>query len=143
PMRRSFLFLMIAVVMTLPARADDRKPDYPPARKDDVVEKLHSVAVADPYRWLEDGASRDVQEWVAKENAFTRSVLDKVPGRAKIHDRLGTLLEIGSLGTPVPRRGRLFNTARQGKENQPILYVRDRQGGPRRALLDPNKLAAD
>ena len=43
----------------------------------------------------------------------------------------------------VPRRGRLFNTARQGKENQPILYVRDRRGGAERVLLDPNKLAAD
>jgi prolyl oligopeptidase len=142
-MRRSLPFLMIASLMSLPARADDPKPDYPPARKDDVVEKMHGVAVADPYRWLEDGTSREVQQWVEKENAVTRSVLDRVPGRAKIHERLSTLLEIGSLGTPVPRRGRLFNTARQGKENQPILYVRDRQGGAERVLLDPNKLAAD
>jgi prolyl oligopeptidase len=142
-MRHSLAFLMIAAAMTLPARADDKKPAYPPTRTDDVVEKLHGVEVADPYRWLEDGDSPAVKEWTAKENAFTRSVLDKLPGRERIHDRLAALLEIGSLGTPVPRGGRLFNTARQGKENQPILYVRDRKAGPERALLDPNKLAAD
>jgi prolyl oligopeptidase len=128
---------------SFPARADDKKPAYPPARTENVVDKLHGVAVADPYRWLEDGASDEVKAWVEKENALTRTVLDRVAGRDRIHHRLGELLEIGYLGTPVPRRGRLFNTARQGKENQPILYVRDRRGGAERVLLDPNELAAD
>jgi prolyl oligopeptidase len=142
-MRYILLILTIAVPMTILARADDKKPDYPPAPAEDVVEKLHGVAVADPYRWLEDAASPAVKGWVEKENAFTRSVLDKLPGRERIHARLGELLEIGTLGTPVPRKGRLFNTARHGKENQPILYVREREGRAGRVLLDPNKLAAD
>ncbi|HEX5271023.1 MAG TPA: hypothetical protein VFW33_11065, partial [Gemmataceae bacterium] len=142
-MRPPLPYLIIATVMTLPAHADDRKPAYPPTRTDDVVEKLHGVAVADPYRWLEDGTSPEVREWVEKENALTRSVLDKLPGRERIHHRLGELLEIDSLGTPVPRGDRLFNLARQGKQNQPVLYVRDRKGGAERVLLDPNELAAD
>jgi prolyl oligopeptidase len=126
-----------------PMPTDDKKPPYPPTHIDDVVEKLHGVAVADPYRWLEDGSAPAVQEWVEKQNGFTRSVLDKLPERDRIHERLGTLLDIGSLGTPAPRKGRLFWTERRGKENQPILYVRDRRGGEERVLLDPNKLAAD
>ena len=34
---------------------------YPPARREAIVESLHGVAVADPYRWLEDGASAEVR----------------------------------------------------------------------------------
>ncbi|HKI37510.1 MAG TPA: prolyl oligopeptidase family serine peptidase [Gemmataceae bacterium] len=126
-----------------PMPADDERPTYPATRTDDVVETLHGVAVADPYRWLEDGDAPAVREWVQKQNAFTRTVLDKLPARDKVHERLGALLDVGTLGTPAPRKGRLFYTARQGKQNQPILYVRDRRGGEQRVLLDPNKLAAD
>src|SRR5262249_4117713 len=58
-------------------------------------------------------------------------------------ERLSTLLEIGSLGTPVPVKGRYFFTRREGKQNQPILYVREGVKGEDRVLVDPNKLAGD
>lgn len=32
-----------------------------PTRRETVVDTLHGVAVADPYRWLEDGDSAEVQ----------------------------------------------------------------------------------
>src|SRR5579885_662055 len=139
----SLLTLAFFMSLPVPARAEDKKPSYPPTRTASVVEKLHGVAVADPYRWLEDGNSPAVREWADRQNAFTRSVLDKLPGRDRVHERLGALLDMGYLGTPAPRKGRLFWTARRGKENQPVLYVRDRAGGEERALLDPNQLAAD
>src|SRR4051812_20290819 len=109
-----FILAALTVLMSIPVavHADDTRPAYPPTRTDKVVEQLHGVKVPDPYRWLEDADAPEVKEWVEKENAFTRSVLDKVPGRAKIHERLNALLEIGSLGTPAPRRGRYFYTRR-------------------------------
>jgi prolyl oligopeptidase len=30
---------------------------FPATRRDDIVDTLHGVAVADPYRWLEDETS--------------------------------------------------------------------------------------
>jgi prolyl oligopeptidase len=50
-------------------------------RKDDLVETLHGVDVADPYRWLEDGDSAEVKAWTASQNERTRAVLDAIPGR--------------------------------------------------------------
>ena len=122
----------------------DDKPTYPPTRTDDVVEKLHGVAVADPYRWLEDGSNAEVKEWVEKQNAFTTAVLDKVPGRAAIHKRLGTLLDIGFIGTPVPVKGRLFWTRTSGSSRIRRSSTSAIVGmASRRVLLDVNQLAAD
>ena len=139
------LVLSLLALGSLPSmiRADDKKSPYPPSRVEHVVDKIHGVDVADPYRWLEDGNNLAVKEWVARQNALTQSVLEKLPERKAIRARLESLLEIGSLGTPAPRQGKYFFTRREGKQNQPILYVREGLRGPERVLLDPNCLAAD
>src|SRR5271166_2056219 len=81
--------------------AMEKKP-YPASRVEKTVDTLHGVDVADPYRWLEDGKSKEVQEWAKEQNALTRSVLDELPGRKQIAKRLDALLQIGSIGTPTP-----------------------------------------
>lgn len=120
----------------------ERKP-YPATRRENVVDRLHGVEVADPYRWLEDGDHPEVKAWVEAQNAYTREVLEQLPHRQAIRARLDSLTRIGTLGTPVPRKGRYFYTRRDGTQNQPILYVREGLEGPERALVDPNVLAAD
>jgi prolyl oligopeptidase len=123
--------------------ARDHQWSYPPTRIDNVVETLHGVKVVDPYRWLEDADNPEVKEWVAKQNALTESVLAKLPGRQKIQGRLSQLLDIGTLGTPIPRKGQYFYTKREGQQNQAILYVREGLRGKDRILVDPNTLAKD
>src|SRR5690349_18847286 len=54
---------------------------YPAAPTGDVVETHHGVAVADPYRWLEDMGSAETRRWVSDENAVTDAYLGRVPGR--------------------------------------------------------------
>jgi prolyl oligopeptidase len=134
----------LAAVLTLAlcalfTRAE--KPAYPPAKTEKVADTLHGVAVPDPYRWLEDGESRAVKEWTAKQNALTRSVLDKVPGREKVRARLDEYLDVGTIAGGVPRRGRVFFTKREGKQNQAVLYVRE--GEKASVVVDPNPLAKD
>jgi prolyl oligopeptidase len=123
--------------------ANDKKMVYPQTHVDRVVETLHGVKIADPYRWLEEADSTRVKAWVEEQNQFTRSILDKLPEREAIHQRLESLLDIGILGTPVPRKGRYFYTKREGKQNQAILYVREGLHGQDRVLIDPNLLAKD
>ena len=136
------LGIVFALVSLSPmSNADEKKPSpYPPTKIEPVVEKIHGVEIVDPYRWLEDGASPAVKDWTAKQNVYTRSALDKLPGRDKIHARFETLLDIGSLSTPEPAKGRYFYTKREGKQNQPILYVREGLHGKDRVLVDPNAL---
>lgn len=122
---------------------EPKKPSYPPTKTDNVTDVLHGVKIVDPYRWLEEGNSDATKAWVDKQNEFTQSLLGKVPARDKIKERLSSLLEIGSLGTPAPRKGRYFYTKREGTQNQPVLFVREGASGKDRVLIDINELAKD
>ncbi|MDP9354586.1 MAG: prolyl oligopeptidase family serine peptidase [Chloroflexota bacterium] len=115
----------------------------PPARREDVVDTLHGVAVPDPYRWLEDGESAEVRAWTAAQNARTEEILGGVPGRAALEARLRELFLVGTVSSPVVRGARCFFLKRTGDQNQPILYVRDGLEGEERVLVDPNSASAE
>ena len=110
------------------------------SRRDDVVEIMHGESILDPYRWLEDGGSAETQTWTAEQNARTAAYLAGVRLRPAIRARLEELLAIGSLSAPTPARNRYFYQYRDGRLNQPILYVREGVQGPDRVLIDPNVL---
>jgi prolyl oligopeptidase len=109
-----------------------------------VVEVLHGVAVADPYRWLEDGDAPDTQAWVAGQNGHTRAVLDVLPARTGLAERFAELFSAGTAGAPSIRGHRLFSLDRWGDHEQTVLVVRslDRGAEPR-TLLDPHRVTGD
>src|SRR3990170_7611921 len=115
-------------------------PNYPPTPTSETMEILHGETIRDPYRWLEDGDSAGTREWTEAQNALTRLHLDAVPGRRDLHRRLDQLLAIGAVGVPMPARGRYFYQRRDGRQNQPVLYVRQGVHGEDRAVIDPNVL---
>ncbi len=115
-------------------------PAYPPTRTVDVTDVLHGETISDPYRWLEDGEDPDTRAWTERQNALTEAWLARFPGRDSIRRRLDELLAIGAISVPTPARGRYFYQRREGRQNQPVLYVRDGLDGEDRAAIDPNAL---
>ncbi len=119
-------------------------PGVPPnAERRPIAEDFHGTKVVDDYRWLEDASSPATEKWVAEENAYTQAILSPLPGRDAIHKRLTELLSIGTLGVPEVGGKFYFYLRRQGMQNQPVLYVRERVNGKDRVLVDANQLAAD
>ena len=118
-------------------------PSLPQTPVKAVADMFHGTKVIDRYRWLEDGQNPATQKWVEEEMAYTRSMLDRLPGREAIHARLTQLLSIGSVTPPTIAGRHYFYTKREGMQNQPILYVREGLNGEDRVLVDANKLAAD
>jgi prolyl oligopeptidase len=155
----SFLFFVIAVALggddgqsssgsssagSSSASSGTSFPLAPPrAAQKPVIDMYHGVKVLDNYRWLEDGQSPETQKWVTQEMAYTRGILNRLPGREAIHNRLTELLSIGSVTPPVMAGRHYFYTRREGLQNQPVLYVRDGLDGADRVLVDANKLSAD
>jgi prolyl oligopeptidase len=117
--------------------------DYPPARRDDVVDDYHGTPVADPYRWLESTAAPDTQDWVAAQQQLTRAYLDALPGREAIKARLTACWNRSRLSLPVKAGGHYFFTGNDGLQNQDVLYVQDEFDGAPVELLNPNHLSAD
>ncbi|MFZ0952948.1 MAG: prolyl oligopeptidase family serine peptidase, partial [Candidatus Sulfotelmatobacter sp.] len=139
----AFVLFVVAAVCA-GVEVQTTAPSSPPkAEMRPVTENLHGTKIVDPYRWLEDGTSADTQKWDAEEMAYTRSVLNPLPGRDAIHKRLAELLGIGSIGVPRIAGRYYFYTRREGMQNQPVLYVREGLAGKDRALVDVNQLAAD
>lgn len=85
---------------------------YPKTRVDNVTDTLHGVPVRDPYRWLEDGKSPDVQAWMKAEDELARAELHKLPERDAIAARLKELYYIDSISAPSHRGDRYFYSRR-------------------------------
>jgi prolyl oligopeptidase len=115
---------------------------YPPARRLPLVETLHGVPVADPYRWLEEDESLETRTWVSAQNALTRGCLDG-PRRDALAARLRELYDYPRTLSLAGRGGRYFFTHNPGLLDQPILYVQESIDAAPRVLLDPNTLSAD
>jgi prolyl oligopeptidase len=118
--------------------------EAPPAtRKDDVRETIQGVEIADPYRWLEDQSAPETRSWIDTQNAYTRSILGGLPGKAGLEKRLGELLRVDVIGIPTERRGRYFFSRRLADKDLPILYLRQGLSGKDEVLVDPLPLSPD
>jgi prolyl oligopeptidase len=145
-----FLFFCVSSALAgavAAVRAKDDSPSTPStppkAKVVPVQETLHGHTIVDNYRWLEDSQSPETKAWVGEELAYTRNVLDALPGREQIKKRLEQLLTIGNISPPQIAGPYYFYTRRDGMQNQPVLYVRESVEGKDRVLLDANQLAAD
>lgn len=123
----------------------DKSIAYPDTRRDAVVETQFGVAVADPYRWLEDDVrvNPQVADWVARENAATQAYLENLPGRDALAKRMTELFDYERFGIPRKAGSRYFYTRNDGLQPQYMLYVRERLRGEARMLIDPNGWAKD
>ena len=124
-------------------------PPAPSTAVRPVIETLHGVSITDNYRWLEGDNSKpdqmgttnkEVSEWTDLQNAYTRTVLDNLPGRKALEDKLRPLMEVGSVSAPRMARESYFYSKREGNENQARVLVRQGYQGEPRVLLDPAKI---
>jgi prolyl oligopeptidase len=114
-------------------------PAYPRAERLDLVDELHGLAVADPYRWLEDPDDPRTRAWAAAQDQIARGHLDALPGRDRFAAALDELMAAGWVGVPVWRAGRRFAMRREPGQEHGVLQATDHDGGTR-VLLDPTAL---
>ena len=132
------LFIALATAVAAP-----RSTPVPKTRADSVSETIHGVTIRDPYRWLEDQQSPETRAWIEAQNAYSRSVLGALAGRAAIQKRLEELLKTDRFGLPTVRKGRYFFMRRLADQNQYTICLRNGLHGTDEVLIDPNRPGGD
>jgi prolyl oligopeptidase len=116
----------------------------PATKRQPVSDRYGEVRIVDDYRWLEDAADPGVRSWTAAQSQLTRSRLDALPDRPKIHARVAELLSnkaASYFDLKVTGSGVLVRK-RQPPKQQPLLVAFSDPADPRteRVVLDPNQL---
>jgi prolyl oligopeptidase len=114
---------------------------YPATRTVDASDTYFGTKIADPYRWLEDGKSPEVQAWLDSQNKLARSYLDALPGRAALEKRYEQLMRIDTISAPGRAGDRYFYMKRQAEQEKSVLYWRSATdpNAPEHVLIDPNQ----
>jgi prolyl oligopeptidase len=135
-----------AAVAFTSAAAAATIPAPPPTPAESTTEIVQGVKLADPYRWLENGADPKVQAWSAAQNQRARAYLDALPGQKAVRAELTRLITATSPALfDLHARGKLvFALYSDPKRQQPVLVTLDASAAPksRKTLLDPNALDA-
>ncbi|HEY8020737.1 MAG TPA: prolyl oligopeptidase family serine peptidase, partial [Thermoanaerobaculia bacterium] len=145
--------ILAAAISAAPALAGPagiEVPAPPPTRSAPVREVVAGVPIVDDYRWLEGSGdpkspgamTPEVAAWTEAQNAYTRSILDHLPGRKELEAKLRPLMQVGSVSLPFLRGDLYFYSQREGGENQASYYVRRGYRGAPRRILDPAQLDA-
>lgn len=145
--------MLITSLTTVIVAASMTTPTPPKTEIKPVTETLHGVAITDNYRWLEGDnsdpktmgkVSDEVSSWTDAQNAYTRSVLDNLPGRKAVEDAFRPLMQIGTVSAPTMAGDRYFYSKREGTENQPRIFMKmkkpDGTMSEARVILDPAKI---
>ena len=151
--KKSSIFLLLAFILSLAAYAgtpstpepnDARKnplgasvavPAPPRTSVNEVKDLLYGTEIVDPYRWLEDQNSPETRAWIDAQNAYTDSLLAKLPEREALRRQVGALIKIDTMGSPLVTGGRYFFTRRGAEQDQSSLFMRKGLTGPDELLV--------
>jgi prolyl oligopeptidase len=110
----------------------------PPSLVETVIEIVHGREIADPYHWLEDQDSERTRDWIAQQTRYTRTYLDRVPGRERIRERIRKLLAVETYDSLQRVGNRYFFRKRLPDEEQPSIYMREGESGEDLLLVRPD-----
>jgi len=131
-------------VPTLALAGSAMESARPAAPVREVRDVLHGVEIADPYRWLEDLAAPETQQYFRAQGDHARAQLDRLPGRAALAARIRELsaahVEITAVALAA---GKVFYLKRDAGRQTAMLCVRDGFAGAERVLLDPARPGGD
>ena len=133
-----FIFILL-----LSCSTENSSMKYPITKKIEVSEMIHGEVVDDPYRWLEDFTSDEVEEWVNTQNNFSDHFLSGNSYKDNISKNLEEIWETDTIGMPFIRGGKTFYYFNNGNLQQNILMMQDCESCEAEILLDPNNFSKD
>lgn len=145
-MRRLFVPAAIAGLFLLGRVSADTDPKFatpPRAQQKEHVRTLHGETVADPYYWLREKGTPDVETYLKAENAYTELVTKRIqPFRERLYKEFLSRIQQTDLSVPY-RRGNFYyyNRTEEGKQYPIVCRKRGSLDAAEEVMLDVNELA--
>lgn len=110
-------------------------------KKVSVTEDFHGMQVSDPYRWLEDSQSAEVDRWVDEQNEQTEKYIGTYADKEKVKSELTRLHNYTKYSTPQREGEYYYFHKNDGLQNQPV-FCRSKSLDMKNVevVIDPNTL---
>ncbi|MGC9269847.1 prolyl oligopeptidase family serine peptidase [Acidiphilium sp.] len=133
---------LAALAAIVPALAAPAAPEGiakpPPAPIIRHVSDDFGTPVVDDYRWMEKPGSKRFAAFLKSQNAYTRKVLNAIPGKQALYDEIKRDANVGTAIFWVTRAdGRIFYMGVSPGQNTAHLFMLDKIGATPRLLIDP------
>jgi prolyl oligopeptidase len=139
-----FVCLIASLILSCSPKTDQvQVSTYPTTMKVDQVDTVSGVAIADPYRWLENDTSKATADWVTAQNDVTFGYLKHIEYRDAIRKRLDEVQNYERLGAPVRQGEYYYYSKNSGLQNQNVQYRRKGESGQEELFVDPNTFSTD
>jgi prolyl oligopeptidase len=140
-LNRSFISVLISVTFIM-LLSCTQPIKYPIAREVDITDNYHGIQVKDPYRWLEDLTSNEVEAWVDDQNNFASPYFDN-PFRNRVASTLERIWNSETHSIPFSVAGKTFYYFNDGSWQQSKLMIKTTNDSSANTLLDPNAFSDD
>ena len=139
-MKTLFCFVMLLLLST----CSYAQWPYPPTRTVDSSDTYWGKEYKDPYRWLENIKSKEVEDWFKAQANVSDSLLARIPARDALVKEWMSLdkLKPANYSDIIYQGTRLFYKKTKGGENVGKLYYREGWNGEEKLLLDPSTYRA-
>lgn len=145
PSVRALLPILLLVLSAGPTPALTQDLDYSTARRVDVADTLHGLAVADPYRWMEEMDAPEVLAWARGQDQIARDYA-ATGDRDALRDQVARIARVDRHRPPLKRGDRhfylRFPASGPGTGPGTALLLRETEEGPARVIIGPPTLPA-
>lgn len=142
-MRSNALHFIPLLFMTAAHGQETPVPALPPsAPVGPVVNDYHGTKVTDPYRYMEDLRNPDVVDWLKAQSGYAEAVLDRLPGRRALLDRIRELDQGAPFTISGLRRlenGAVFYRKLEAGAETAVIASRRSLDGEESLVLDPKE----
>jgi prolyl oligopeptidase len=142
PMHRLFRLLAYSISLSFILGQTANASDPPKAPVRDEARDYFGTVVHDPYQWMEK-EDEEFQKWLSEQGDYTRNVLDRIPARASLLEKLHSLdASNDQLVRAIYCGSGWFYTKTPAGQDVPQLFARDNRG-QERLLVDPKHFDRD
>lgn len=138
------LRIVSGILLAAPLCALAAPPAPPAAAPRPVQDTYFGVTVDDPFRYFENHTDPEVAAWMRAQADYARALLDALPGRQRIAERIAAYDDaVAARMAELQRRpgGLYFYEKRGVADDQFKLYLRRGLKGPEKLLVDPEAIA--